>query len=155
MRRVAAQHPEAKFALLYTREAHPGERRGAHRDAADKRSAAAGLADAAGEWREVLVDDVEGCLHRRLEAAPNSATVLDASGDVVAYFHDADPRAVSQVLDGLRRGERDATIRARFRPAPPITTTRALLAGGWQAVLDFARGLPALARYRLSGGQRC
>ncbi len=151
MRRIAERHPDATFALLYTREAHPGERRGRHRDMDDKRAAAAGVAKAAAEWRTILIDDIDGTLHRRLEGAPNSVTVLDASGTVLAYFHDSDPRAVSRFLEGRHA----APIRARFRPAPPVATARALLTGGWQAVRDFVRGLPALARYRITGGPAC
>lgn len=155
MRRVAAAHPEATFVALYTREAHPGERRGAHRDMDDKRAVAASLAVAAGEWRRVLVDDLDGTLHRRLEGAPDSVTILDGDGTVRAYFHDGDPSAVGDALNRLRAGQDVEAIRARFRPPPPRIALRALLTGGWQAVRDFLRGLPSLAVYRLRGGQTC
>ncbi|CAN5891762.1 hypothetical protein BH23ACT10_BH23ACT10_16490 [soil metagenome] len=154
MRAVADAHPAA-FAMLYTREAHPGERRGAHRDMADKRAAAATLPDAAGEWRQILVDDLDGTLHRRLEGAPDSITVLDHAGTVLSYHHDGDPRAVGAFLDSLEAGRPDPSIRARFVPPAPHVALPALLVGGWQAVRDFARGLPALALYRLRGGQHC
>lgn len=155
MRAVADRHPQATFVLLYTREAHPGERRGAHVDMPDKRSVAASLPDAAGEWREILIDDLDGTLHRRLEGAPDSATILDGSGTVLAYIHDADPAAVAELLGQVRAGRGDLDARIRFRPPTPRVAFAALLTGGWQAVRDFARGLPALAAWRLRGGSTC
>ena len=155
MRTVAADYPDATFVVLYTREAHPGERRGPHHTIDDKRSAAASLPVAAGEWRTILVDDLDGSLHRRLEGAPDSVTILNGDGTVLAYFHDATPGAVRRALARIRAGRPVGDIASRFLPPPPSTALRALLTGGWQAVRDFLRGLPALAAYRLRGGHPC
>lgn len=155
MRRVAERHPEVAWLLLYTREAHPGERRGAHASLADKCEAAAELPQEADEWRTVVVDDLDGTLHRRLGAAPNSAVVLDGQARIVAWLHDNDPRAVDVVLRDLRAGRAVSPPSPVFRPATPATTVRTLLRGGWRALADFVRAFPVLARYRLSGGPDC
>jgi hypothetical protein len=155
MARVASRHPDVVFVVLYTREAHPGERRGAHRDRDDKLAVAGRLVEQAGEWRPVVVDDLGGSLHRRLEGAPNSVTVLDGDGRVRWYLHDNDPSAVGQVLDDLSAGRSPRVTRTRFRPPDPRTALAALLTGGRDALRDFLRGLPALLRWRISGGPRC
>jgi hypothetical protein len=155
MARVADRHPEAAFVVLYTREAHPGERRGAHRSLDDKLLIASQLTEDAGEWRTILVDDLDGVLHHRLEGAPNSVTVLDGEGRVVVYLHDSDPSAVDRVLDDLAAGRPPRAPRSRFRPPTPRTAIGALRRGGWQAIRDFARGFPELVRWRLRGGPGC
>lgn len=155
MARVADRHPDVAFVVLYTREAHPGERRGAHRDRDDKLEVARRLVDHAGEWRQVVVDDLDGMLHRRLEGAPNSVTILDRDGRVQCYLHDNDPSAVGQVLDDLSAGRSPRVPRTRFRPPNPRTAVAALLTGGRDALRDFLRGLPALLRWRISGGPSC
>lgn len=155
MRKLAETHPTVTFAVLYTREAHPGERRGPHRDIPDKLEAASELRTEAGEWRPILVDDVEGTLHRRLTGAPNSVLILDREARVLRWMHHADPRAVDRVLVALEKGEALGDQRAVFRPPPPHIALRALLRGGVKALWDFLLGLPALVRYRLSGGSPC
>jgi hypothetical protein len=155
MRRLARRHPDVRFAVLYTRGAHPGGRRGPHRGLDDKRATAAVLGDQAGEWREVLVDDLDGPLHRRLAGAPNSVVVLDGDARVIRWMHDTDPAAVDAVLAGYAAGDPTVAPRAAFRPAPPHTTLRALLRGGASALWDFVRAMPTLLRYRLGGGADC
>jgi hypothetical protein len=155
MHAVSRRHPEVTFVVLYTREAHPGGRRGPHRDLEDKRATAAALPEEAGEWRHVLVDDLEGPLHQRLAGAPNSVLVLDGRARVIRWMHDADPTALDATLAALRDGRPPGDVRASFRPPPPHIAVRALLRGGPRAVWDFALGLPTLMRYRLSGGADC
>ena len=154
MRAVAERHPEVRFAVLYTREAHPGGRRGAHTDLADKLEAASGLASEAGEWRTVLVDRLGGDLHRTLAASPNSLVVLDETARVVQWMHDADAEALEQVLTAIPDGQSTAA-RTSFHPPSPRIAMRALMRGGPKAVWDFVLGLPVLIRYRLAGGADC
>lgn len=155
MRKVAARHPEVTFAVLYTREAHPGGRRGPHRDLDDKLKTAAELPRQAGEWRDILVDRLDGPLHRRLAGAPNSVLVLDPEARVVRWMHDADPAALDEVLRAVGEQGPPGDVQPSFRPPPPHIALRALLRGGVKAVWDFALGMPTLIRYRLSGGASC
>jgi hypothetical protein len=148
MRDVASRHPDVGFLVLYTREAHPGGRQGPHRDLQHKLAAASTLPSAVGESRTIVVDDLDGPLHRALGAGPNALVVLDERARVVTAMRDADPDAVGRLLSGLAAGELPV-VTPRFRlPSPPVTI-RALMRGGARAVWDFAIGLPALARYRL------
>jgi hypothetical protein len=155
MRRVAARHPEVAFAVLYTREAHPGGRRGRHRDLHDKLETAAELPRQAGEWRDIFVDSIDGALHRQLAGAPNSVLVLDPGARVIRWMHDADPAALDEVLRALRERCPPEEVHASFRPPPPHVALRALLRGGLKAVWDFSLAMPTLIRYRLRGGASC
>lgn len=155
MRQVAESHPDVEFAVLYTREAHPGGRRGPHENMTDKIGAASTLWEAAGEWRTIWIDTIDGRLHRLLSAAPNSVVVLDGAGSVLTWMHDADASTLHSVLSSMEAGlSLRVPAESRFRPPGP-DALRALLRGGWKAVGDFVVGLPALVRYRLSGGASC
>lgn len=155
MRSVARKHPDVTFVVLYTREAHPGGRRGPHRDLEDKLVTAAQLREDAGEWRQVVVDGVDGPLHRRLAGAPNSVLILNGQAEVIRWMHDADPAALDAILDGVGNGRPVDHVSTSFRPPPPHVALRALLRGGPKAVWDFALGMPKLLRYRLAGGASC
>jgi hypothetical protein len=64
MEAIAERHPEATFLVLYTREAHPGEVTGEHRSVQDKHAAARRLVAEEPIKRAVLIDDLEGTVHR-------------------------------------------------------------------------------------------
>lgn len=155
MRKVASRHPEVMFVVLYTREAHPGGRRGPHRDLEDKLNSAAELPQHAGEWRDIVVDRLDGVLHRKLAGAPNSVLVLDSRARVIHWMHDADPDALDVVLGAVGDQRALDEVHASFRPPPPHVALRALLRGGMKALWDFARGMPTLIRYRLRGTASC
>jgi hypothetical protein len=64
MERLAREHPEGTFLVIYSREAHPGEQRGAHRSLTEKRAAGHKLALEEAIARRVLVDGLDGSTHR-------------------------------------------------------------------------------------------
>lgn len=154
MKRLADRHADVDFVVLYTREAHPGERRGPHSSIDDKIKEASRVDETAGEWREVWVDGLDGDLHLRLSGSPNSVTILDSDASVIAWLHDSDARATGEILDQLAHGSAVSTVKPKFRPPSP-SAIAALLRGGWKAVWDFAIGFPTLAKYRLAGGADC
>ena len=69
-------YPEAVFAVVYTREAHPGERTGPHRSDEEKRAVARRLVAEERLSRLVLVDGVDGAVHRAYGAVWNPVFVL-------------------------------------------------------------------------------
>jgi hypothetical protein len=134
MERLAREHPEVSFFVIAIREAHPGERLRHHRTAGEKRSAARRLAIEEGIRRRVLVDDLEGTVHRAYGGAWNPVYVLDADGRVVfrrAWNHPDD------VATALAAVETSA-------PAPAGETTEMAQLSGRQPI-----GLRLLER----GGQ--
>lgn len=154
MREVAGRHPDVRFVMLYTREAHPGGRRGAHVDLDDKLAEARRVDASAGEWREVWVDSIDGALHTKLTGSPNSVTVLDGEARVKAWLHDSSAPAVDRVLEDVVGGLAVGDVSFSFRPPGPKAIA-ALFRGGPKAVWDFLLGLPTLVSYRFSGGANC
>ena len=67
---------QADFYVLYTREAHPGQNYPRHQNLEQKISYARDLQRLEGIERRVLVDDVDGSMHRDYGAWPDSAFII-------------------------------------------------------------------------------
>lgn len=143
MNGLVGSFPDVAFLVLYTREIHPGERLGAHRDIADKVRAARLVAQQDGERRTILVDDLGGSAHRAYGAMPNTVHVIDGSGRVAFRAAWSDPRLVEEVLRRLARGDALDGLRAEARPSREVHE-RVLNRAGQQAVRDFAAARPGL-----------
>ena len=70
--------------FIYTREAHPGENVPSHDSFEDKLASATLLRDETGIRRDILVDDLDGTVHRAYGLTPNMTWVI-AGGGRVAY----------------------------------------------------------------------
>ena len=69
--------------LLYVREAHPGELLRQPQSLAEKLEHATSFKDELAVRARVVVDDIDGTLHRLLDAKPNAAFIFDATGRLV------------------------------------------------------------------------
>lgn len=152
MNALAAKYPEVVFLLLYTREAHPGEKLGPHRSLEDKERAAGLVVAEDGERRRVLVDDLAGTAHRAYGAMPDTAYVIDATGSVVFRCQWNDPDLVGQALQALADdGPMPAAPQPGFRrgfaarEAVAAVQERVFGRAGQQARADFERALPFAA----------
>lgn len=145
MERLALEHPEAMFLVIYVREAHPGEIQGVHRSLAEKRSAAHKLVMEEALARRVLVDSVDGATHRAYGGAWNPVYVIDAAGRVVmrqAWNHPAD---VATALRALQSGTEPNIPESTdmLREASPRPLGQRLLdRGGLTALRDFYATVP-------------
>ena len=150
MERVAGRHPEASFLVLYTREAHPGEMTREHRTLEHKRAAARRLVDEEHMRRTVLIDNLDGSVHRAYGAAWDAVYVIDAHGNVVLRQLWTHPGDVESVLDDLAAGKTVAP-RETTDMAPPGDRPmgEGLLRGGKHALLDFYRTAPSPVQKRL------
>jgi hypothetical protein len=72
----------AKWLMVYIREAHPGEGMPAHRSMAQKAGQARRLRDDEGVRWPVLVDKLDGRVHKDYGLQPNAVFVIDADGRV-------------------------------------------------------------------------
>jgi hypothetical protein len=72
---------KANFLFIYVREAHPGELIPEHETYEQKVAQAKMLADR-GNTRQIVVDDVNGEIHRQYGGLPNMSWVLDHTGRV-------------------------------------------------------------------------
>ena len=72
---------KANFLFIYVREAHPGELIPEHYSYEQKVAQAQMLADR-GNTRQIVVDDVNGEVHRQYGGLPNMSWVIDHTGRV-------------------------------------------------------------------------
>lgn len=138
--------------MIVVREAHPGEVTGPHQTVADKRQAARCLALEEALRRRVLVDDVEGTVHRAYGGAWNPVYVIDAEGRVAfrrAWNH---PGEVAEALDALADGRSlpaGESVAMPMLPGVAPVGLRLLERGGRQALLDFYTTAPPPVQQRL------
>lgn len=142
MNELAARFPRVAFMVLYVREIHPGRKIGPHRDLAEKVRRARELRVLFGERRRILVDDLEGRVHRALGGFPNMVYVIQPGGRIGYRSDWADPKRLRKVLreiDAIHPEEHVDPGLAAF-----VSGLGALARGGWDAALDFAGALPCL-----------
>ena len=72
---------KANFLFIYVREAHPGELIPEHENYEQKVAQAKMLADR-GNTRQIVVDDVNGEVHRQYGGLPNRSWIIDHTGRV-------------------------------------------------------------------------
>lgn len=144
MDELQARYPDVNFLALYVREAHPGERVPQHKTLAEKRGRAQAARRLLGEKRPILVDSLEGALHRRLGSYPNMLYLIRPDG-IIAYRSDwAEPEEIEAVLKIRTPRLLFPRDRVRVQIPSPLIVFRVLFLGGWLAVLDFIKGFPAL-----------
>jgi len=122
------------FATLYVREAHPGDNFPQPRTFGQKLGHALAYRDRDAIPWPILVDDVQGTLHRALSSLPCATYLVDAGGRV--FFRSLwsnDPRVLRQALAALARGDAPAAGQDERRFLPLL---RGL--GGMHEVLSRA-----------------
>jgi peroxiredoxin len=142
---------DVQFFFVYAREAHPGERLGAHKSHEDKVRAAELFREQEEVDIPIIVDDVKGKIHRKYGALPNPTYIIDKSGRVAFRALWTRPSVIEDALDELleRQKERDtehAIVHGGEDTSMPLTFAmfhahRALDRGGRQAIDDFRREL--------------
>jgi len=145
------RYPTLNFAVLYVREAHPGEKIPARRTIEEKIEAAKRTSQAYGEGRLILLDRVSGEAHRAFGNTPNSIYMLDTDGRIIFRSIRNNTRKLDDVLKLVADGGRIES--ADMKPVPPgLKGPRTLFFGGWIALWDFFRGLPELlGKHRRAG----
>jgi peroxiredoxin len=147
METLAAARPDTAFLIIYTREAHPGTHTPAHRTLLDKHKAAHRLAAAETISRTLLIDTLDGPVHRQYGPVWDSVFVIDPVGRIVlrqAWNH---PAAVAHALNILANGESPAAESIDMdRTESPTAFGHGLLRGGPDALLDFYTGAPPPVR---------
>ena len=142
---------DVEFPFVYVREAHPGERLGRHESLLDKKEAAQRFREEEGIEVPIIVDDLDGRIHRRYGGLPNPTYIIDKSGRVAFRALWTRPNVIEDALDELleRQQERDtehAIVHGGEDTAMPLTFAmfhahRALHRGGRKAIEDFRREL--------------
>lgn len=144
--------------VLYVREAHPGNRYGPHQNFTEKATNARDAKRDESIERTVLVDDIDGPIHRAYDSLPNSVYVIGRDG-VVSYRADwTDPDALDEHLasllaNGGRGADVTPTNAVENFHRPTLSRLRALYRvtrrAGAGSFRDFVASLPDMLRYRL------
>jgi hypothetical protein len=152
-----AYRTQADFAVLYTREAHPGANYDAIQSMEDKRGRAADLRSIVGEQRQVVLDDVDGAVHRHYGAFPNSLLVVGKDRVVTCWAEwttaDLMEREIRRVLDngGNGAGLEQTMITYNFaKPGTIKGDVNAFLRPGVRALADFVLALPRMGFGRIA-----
>lgn len=93
------------FALVYTREAHPGEHIGQPETLDEKTAHACLLTEVHDVDWPVLVDDLEGSVHRALDTKQNSVHIVDADGRLLFRALFAGKESVEKALESVADGK--------------------------------------------------
>lgn len=138
------------FLLLNVREAHPGEKYPQPATDDEKVEHAKDLASRYAMSWDVVVDSLDGELHRALGSKPNSAVLVDTSGEIVFRAHwSADKAGLRRALGSIAAGRAPTKQYSKAMMAP---MTRALghvhdvmSIAGPQAHKDLLRSAPPMA----------
>ncbi len=154
---------DVQFLFVYVREAHPGEKLPAHNSEDDKRHAAELFRDDEDVDMPVLVDDLEGSVHRKYGKMPNATYIIDKSGRVAFRALWTKASVIEEALEELlsvqeHRGVDHAIVYDGESRSMPMTNAilsshRALDRGGSKAIREFRRGLGRPGKLAHSAGR--
>ncbi len=143
MNKFMREFPHVKFVVVYVRETHPGENIPAHTEFAQKRRMAHLTHEAEDENRCLIIDTLEGGIHRLLGTYPNAVCIIGPNGKIVFLSMWNKPRMVSHILK-----QRQLEPTSLFHPHPPLllnfTTIRVLARAGYKAFWNMAIALPKI-----------
>ncbi len=140
--KLTAKYPDVAFVVVYVREAHPGSRRGAHADLQGKTAFAEEMKAEFKENREVLVDSVDGDMHKAYGSFPNMVYIIDPEGTVVYRCDWSFAKKIDAVLQN--RPEINDQERVVIITAAPWIMIPVTLKGGWDALWDLVIELPGV-----------
>ncbi|HVB11266.1 MAG TPA: hypothetical protein VNM16_12990 [Bacillota bacterium] len=130
--------------FLYTREAHPGEQAPHHTSLEDKLALASRFQARWQIARPILVDDLDGPLHRAYGTLPNMTHIVSPGGRILYRAAWTDAASIEWALEYLLREAEER--RSSKRVAPFYSELR-----GFRAHDDYAR---TFMRGLLAGGGR-
>lgn len=149
MNKLSLQYPNVEFIVLYVREAHPGSRIGPHQSLDDKIELAKKLRTADNENRTILVDDLNGSIHKNQILLPNFIYVVDTEG-IIAYRSEwSDPKTVTKVIEYLQNPNSEKLPKPNAKMPSPFTIFKVMRRGGWRTIFDMMPGMPRLLFSRL------
>jgi hypothetical protein len=135
--------------FIYTREAHPGENVLHHDSFVRKLACASRLAEEAGIGRDILVDDLDGTVHRAYGLMPNMTWVIGRGGRIAYKANWTSAANVEAFLGRFLAGQAEhpagtspvmyETQQAEFRYPDRERFMRHLLRNGPRAVAEFEK----------------
>jgi len=147
--KYAAQDIGSVF--IYTHEAHPGENYRHHGSMDDKRHHAHAFQTEFNVRRPMLLDDLEGTVHRAYGTLPNMTWIIGPGGLIHYKAAWTDPSDIEDTLryslDALERRVKDRLLpyhseRLKWRGRDDAKFRERLKKNGPQAVTDFYSSFP-------------
>jgi alkyl hydroperoxide reductase subunit AhpC len=152
-----------QFLFVYVREAHPGERLTYHRSIQDKIRAAETFREDEQIDMPIIVDNVDGSIHKKYGKLPNPTYIIDKSGRVAFRSLWTRPGSIDDALEELldrqqERGADHAVVNGGEDATMPSTyallhSYRALERGGNKAIQDFRTELGLPGRVAVIGSR--
>lgn len=137
-------------AMLYVREAHPGDNWPQPSQMAVKRQHALAFARSNPGQLLVLIDGLEGDLHRQLDTKPNSLHIIDPQGQVLFMaLWAGDNKAVVKAIEQLEDGQSPSDVSVSERMLMPFLRGAAFMhetlqQAGRRADRELMRGAPPI-----------
>jgi thiol-disulfide isomerase/thioredoxin len=136
--------------MLYVREAHPGENMPAHQDYEQKRSQAEYFGEETGTHWPILVDDLDGSVHKEYGLLPNSTYLIDADGNVSFIGEISHGPTLRQALEHLFDQNMRGTVpegddKMLHMLGPTAYGWEAIERGGRVSMQDVSMRMPPLA----------
>ena len=151
MQKLVSKYPDIVFILLYVREAHPGERTPEHRSFEEKLVRAKRFKEEERDNRTVLVDELEGTIHKQYGLFPNFVYVIDADGRVAFRRPWNVPERLDEALEAIVEKKMIKFPEAYELPKLRNVGFRAIRRAGWRAIWDIVLNFPRgpYMRYKL------
>jgi alkyl hydroperoxide reductase subunit AhpC len=154
---------EVEFLFVYVREAHPGEEIGPHEAMTDKVRAAERLRDEEDVEMPIIVDDLNGRIHKKYGKAPNPTYLIDRSGRIAFRMLNTNASVLGQAIEELierqqERGTDHVIVHGgEYHGIPKASallhTHRALKRGGRKSVDDFKNEMGWPGRVAVTGSR--
>ena len=142
MQQLVRQYPDIAFLLLYVREAHPGERIAAHTSFDKKLSCAKRFREEEHDNRIIVVDDLEGTVHKQYGLFPNFVYVIGSDGYVAWRTPWNVTKRLNEVLASIHKNPHARFSEEYLLPEIKNQGFRALPRAGWRAILDLIPNIP-------------
>ena len=138
-----------EFFTIYVREPHPGENYGAHRDFEQKLRFARDCREQDEIKTPILVDDLQGTVHRCYGSMPNMIYIIDKTGSIAYKAMWTDHEEIFSVLSNLALADRLQSQGVRVKPSytERINYIPAEYAGGLREKVFDRAGLKAWEDY--------
>lgn len=106
-----------EFFTVYVREPHPGEHYGPHRSWEQKVKFAQDCREQDGIQTPILVDDLEGTVHRCYGSMPNMVYIIDKNGRIAYKAMWTDHEEITSVLANLVLADELQARGVRVKPS--------------------------------------
>ncbi len=139
-----------EFFTIYVREPHPGENYPAHKTQQQKLRYAKDCREQDDIENPLLVDDLEGTVHRRYGSMPNMIYIVDKNGRVAYKAMWTDHEEIAAVLANLVQADRLQSQGVRVKPSytERINYIPADYAGGLREKVFDRAGAQAWSDYK-------